>query len=61
MARMKQVEMFVEEKMQDMEVVRLFCEVSDYLREGAEEETFDLALRKEMVHAAIKQLCKLYW
>jgi hypothetical protein len=58
---MKQVEMFVEEKMQDIEVVRLFTDLSDYLREGAEEETFDLALRKEMVHATIKQLCELYW
>lgn len=61
MAVMKAIQMFVEEKCADPEVVRLFNELSDYLREGAEEEASELNVRKAMVHSTIEMLCKLYW
>ncbi len=45
----------------DPEVIKLFSELQDLLREKAEEATMDLNRRKQIVRGTIQRLTKTYW
>lgn len=52
---------FVKEAVNNEEVQRLFRDLNDYLREGAEEAVQDIRHRKRMVHETIRVLMKIFW